>query len=104
MRQPCELILTAPPEADLAAFVRRLVEQRLCAAGHTGPITTSYRWRGEVRTVTEDKAVLHTCTDRIDDVTAAIEAWHPYELPYLAQQPLVTSDAYAQWVREQASP
>jgi periplasmic divalent cation tolerance protein len=104
VRQPCELILTAPETSDLDGLIRQLIERRLCAAGHRDTIATTYRWRGEIHAGVEIKAVLHTCTDRIAELETAITAWHPYEVPCIAHRDLHASTAYAQWIRDQTRP
>lgn len=72
----------------------------LPAAGHTDTISTTYRWRDELHTANEIRAVLHTCTDRLPELKDAITQWHPYEVAYIAHQPLNTTEAYGQWIRD----
>lgn len=103
MRQPCELILTVPSTSDVDGLIRQLVDGRLCAAVHRDIIATTYRWGGEVHHATEIKVVLHTCTDKLDDLETVITRWHPYEVPCLAHRTLYASVDYAQWIRDQTT-
>lgn len=101
MRQLCELILTVPPNSDLDGLIMQLIERRLCAAGHTDHISTTYRWQQRtVQNATEVKIVLHTCTDRAPELENFITQWHPYEVPCIAYRALDASEAYGQWVQD----
>lgn len=95
----CEVIITAPDAEWLAGFVRRLVEDRLCAAGHLFPMRTVYRWQGVLHDETETRAALHTRASLVPAIVERTDAEHPYEVPGIIAVPiLASSPAYLSWI------
>ena len=84
----CEVVITAPDGEWLAAFVRRLVDDQLCAAGHTAPIRSIYRWAGTVHDKNEARVALHTRTSLVPVIIDRTNAEHPYEVPCVVALPL----------------
>jgi periplasmic divalent cation tolerance protein len=84
----------------LEAIVQQLLEQRLIACGQVlGPISSSFRWEGEVQAAREWLALLKTAAPLAGRVSARIAELHPYEVPEI----LVTEvsdghEAYLRWV------
>jgi periplasmic divalent cation tolerance protein len=67
---------------DGTAIARALVEGRLAACVQVvGPIESTYRWDGEVRTSTEWLCVAKTTAGQVDAAVDAVGAAHPYDLP-----------------------
>ena len=98
----CEVVITAPDAEWLAAFVRRLVEDRLCAAGHLFPMQTLYRWEGVLHDETETRAALHTRTSLVSAIIARAEAEHPYEVPGIVALPILSSSpSYLAWIADE---
>ena len=78
----CEVVITAADADWLAAFTRRLVEDRLAACGHQiAAIRSIYRWDGAVQDEPEARVALHTRTDLVDAIVARVNAEHPYDVP-----------------------
>lgn len=95
----CEVIITAPDHEWLAAFVRRLVEDRLCAAGHLFPMRTIYRWQGALHDTTETRAALHTRASLVAAIVERTDAEHPYEVPGVVALPITAGgSAYLDWI------
>lgn len=95
----CEVVITAPDADWLAGFVRRLVEDRLCAAGHLYPMRTVYRWQGELHDEDETRAALHTRVSLTPTIIERTNSEHPYEIPGLIVLPIVTGGpAYLEWI------
>ena len=95
----CEVIITAPDPEWLAAFVRRLVEDRLCAAGHLFPMRTLYRWQGVLHNDTETRAALHTRASLVPAIIERTNVEHPYEVPGLIALPIQQGNpAYLDWI------
>lgn len=95
----CEVIITAPDAEWLAEFVRRLVEDRLCAAGHLFPMRTVYRWQGVLHDETETRAALHTRASLVPAIIERTDAEHPYEVPgVVAMHIQLGSPAYLSWI------
>lgn len=95
----CEVIITAPDAEWLAAFVRRLIEDRLCAAGHLFPMRTFYRWQGVLHDEQETRAALHTRASLVPMIIERSEAEHPYLVPGVVALPIGAGGlSYLQWI------
>jgi periplasmic divalent cation tolerance protein len=70
-----------------------------------GPITSVYRWQGEVRTDLEWRVELKTAADRVAALTEHLAAHHDYELPEIIATPITGgSAAYLDWVVRETRP
>ena len=71
-------VLVAVPSARLAADLsRRLLQQRLCACAQTlGPVTSRYRWQGEVEQAREWLLLLKTRTALLSRLEREIRRQH----------------------------
>lgn len=84
----------------LEAIVQQLLAQRLIACGQVlGPISSSFRWEGEVKAEREWLALLKTAAPLAGPARARIAELHPYEVPEI----LVTAvsdghEPYLRWV------
>jgi len=98
----CVLVVTQCPDAATAmALARALVEARLAAAVNVGsPVSSIFRWRGELREAEEHPLVIKTHRSRFRAVERLIAERHPYEVPALVCLPATVSAAYGAWVTE----
>jgi periplasmic divalent cation tolerance protein len=95
----CEVVITAPDGEWLAAFVRRLIEDRLAAAGHLFPMRTLYRWQGTLHDEPETRAAIHTRVSLVSAILNRVHAEHPYEVPGAVVLPIATGNpAYLTWI------
>lgn len=80
-----------------------LVEQRLAACAQiSGPITSTYWWKGKVEVAEEWVCTVKTTSDLYAEVEAAIKEFHPYETPEIIAVNVENSlPAYADWVRKE---
>lgn len=100
MTEVCEVIITAPDADWLAAFTRRLVEDRLCASGHhITQIRSIYRWRGQIYDVSEARVALHTRASLLKEIIERTNNEHPYEVPCVIALPVADGNPdYIGWV------
>ncbi|WP_017599152.1 divalent-cation tolerance protein CutA [Nocardiopsis lucentensis] len=82
---------------------RSLIEHRLAACAQvSGPITSFYRWEGEVQTDEEWMVVAKTSADRVDGLTAHVVEVHPYDVPEVVAVPVTRGNAsYLSWVGDE---
>jgi periplasmic divalent cation tolerance protein len=101
-----EVVVTGPSAEWVAAFTRRLVDDRLAACGHNlSPIRSIYRWRGEVYDETEARVALHTRMSLVPRITQRANDEHPYEVPcVIATAVTAGNPAYLQWVLDETAP
>lgn len=93
----------AVPDAETAARISMtLLELQLCACAQTvGPVTSRYRWRGNLEIASEYLLLVKTRRSRYAAVEAAVRALHPYDVPEILATPVLAAWApYAAWVAE----
>ncbi|MGW0820229.1 divalent-cation tolerance protein CutA [Streptomyces sp. NPDC002845] len=69
-----------------------------------GPITSVYRWEGEVQTDQEWRVLYKTTAERYAELEAHIKSVHDYDTPEIIATPVTHgSDAYLSWVTEETA-
>ncbi|MDY7084777.1 MAG: divalent-cation tolerance protein CutA [Actinomycetota bacterium] len=106
MTDVVEVVITAADPEWLAAFTRRLVDDRLVACGHQiAAIRSIYRWAGEVYDDPEARVALHTRADLVDSIVERANTEHPYDVPCVLALPVLAGNpAYLDWVRQETTP
>jgi periplasmic divalent cation tolerance protein len=67
-----------------------------------GPITSIYRWKGNIETAEEWQCVIKSRKDLYEEIETAIKAIHPYEVPEIIAVPIVAgSGDYLEWLRSE---
>ncbi len=101
-----QVVTTAQREEDARRIADLLVEKRLAACVQiVGPITSVYRWKGQVESAREWQCQIKTRQSLLDDLFDAIRAAHPYEVPEIVALPIVAgSRDYLTWLEEQTGP
>ncbi|MBU2663331.1 divalent-cation tolerance protein CutA [Actinoplanes bogorensis] len=100
-----EVVITASDPDWLAAFTRRLVDDRLAACGQQiAAIRSIYRWDGAVQDDPEARVALHTRADLVDRIVERANTEHPYDVPCVLALPIVAGNpAYLDWVRAETT-
>ncbi len=98
-----QVVTTTEQENDALDIARSLVQQRLAACVQVvGPVTSTYRWGGEVQTAREWLCQVKTRRELYEAVEAAILQLHPYDVPEIvATEILSASPAYLKWLDQQ---
>ncbi|WP_053208246.1 divalent-cation tolerance protein CutA [Jiangella muralis] len=95
---------TAGSEAVARELAAGVVVARLGACAQLVPITSVYRWDGEVRTEPEWRVEIKTTAARAEALTAHLLEVHPYDLPEIVVTPIVGgSEPYLTWVDAESS-
>lgn len=94
---------TCPDAASADVVASALVEERLAACVSRLPaVRSTYRWQGRVEQGEEVLLMIKSTSDRLDALTARVQALHPYELPELIAVEAVGGLApYLDWVVQQ---
>ena len=92
------VMTTVSDEAEAAALAAGLLEQRLAACVQQVPITSRYRWEGEVRADPEILLLVKAPGDRAGAVRAHLEAAHPYRVPEVLVVAAEASGPYLAWM------
>ena len=96
-----QVIVAVDTEENASRIAERLVDERLAACVQVGgPITSRYRWEGRVETETEFLLVVKTTERRLDELTEAVRAMHPYDVPEVTAVPITGgAEDYLDWIR-----
>lgn len=100
MTEYIQVLTTTSSKADAQAIADALVAQRLAACVQViGPITSTYRWQGQVETAEEWLCIAKSRGDLYAVVEQAIRAVHPYEEPEILAVPVTAGSAsYLRWL------
>lgn len=95
------VLTTLPADADAASLARTLVGERLAACVNVlPPMTSVYRWKGQVEQDREQQLVIKTTAGGVAALAARLRELHPYELPEFVVLDATAGAAYAAWLRE----
>ena len=95
---------TVPDESSAQRIADLVLNQQLAACVQSHPITSQYRWDGEVQRNQEIMLTMKTTTERYPALESAIASEHPYEVPEIVAVPIARgSQAYLDWVAAEAS-
>ncbi|HEY0639920.1 MAG TPA: divalent-cation tolerance protein CutA [Pseudonocardiaceae bacterium] len=95
------LVTTTVDDVEVALrLARGVVAARLGACAQVvGPVTSVYRWEGEVREDQEWQVQVKTTAERVAALTEHLLAAHPYDVPEVVATPITGgSAAYLGWV------
>jgi periplasmic divalent cation tolerance protein len=99
--QPFCQVTTALANAEAAQRVATsAVSARLAACAQvSGPVTSTYWWRGAVESATEWIVTFKTTVERYPALEKHLRDEHPYDVPEILCLPIVAgSPAYLDWV------
>jgi periplasmic divalent cation tolerance protein len=98
-----QLITTVGSRDEALRLVRATVDERVAACGQVlGPITSVYRWQGEVREDEEFLCLLKAPSERLERLVQFVRGRHPYDTPELtASTSEFVDERYLKWVREE---
>jgi periplasmic divalent cation tolerance protein len=96
----------AGSEEEAGRIAALLVERRLAACVQViGPITSRYRWQGEVEEAREWQCLAKTTRAAYERVEAAIRDVHSYDEPEIIATPIVAGSAgYLAWIDDDVEP
>jgi periplasmic divalent cation tolerance protein len=96
---------TVEQKEDAERIAALLLERRLVACAQiSAPITSIYRWQGQVTTATEFILSLKTTSQCVARVKEVLTREHPYQIPEIIGQEIVhVNDAYSAWVDKEVS-
>lgn len=97
-----QVLTTAGSEEEAQRLSSALVERRLAACVQVvGPVSSRYRWQGEIEEATEWQCVAKTEARLYPRVEAAIREVHSYDEPEILATPVVAGSAgYLKWVSD----
>jgi periplasmic divalent cation tolerance protein len=99
----CQVATTTGTREIAERIAVELVDLRLAACVQvSGPITSTYRWQGQIENAEEWLCTAKTTRANLAGIQAVLRRLHPYEVPELVATPIVDgSEAYLNWLVEQ---
>jgi periplasmic divalent cation tolerance protein len=94
------VLSTASSAAEAEVIARRLVEERLAACVNvvTG-VRSFYRWKGKIEDSPEWLLVIKSSRGRFEELRAALEKLHSYDVPEVIALPVVEGTKnYLHWM------
>jgi periplasmic divalent cation tolerance protein len=91
---------TCGTEAEAERLARLLIDRRLAACVSVAPrLRSFYRWKGEVESSEEWLLLIKSSRPLFEQLRAALEQAHSYEVPEVLALPVVDgSAAYLEWL------
>ena len=100
MKSYIQVMTTTETKEEAEKIAQYLVEQKLAACVQiTGPIASTYRWKGKIEKASEWHCLIKTREELYDKVETAIKKLHSYETPEIIAVPIVKgSKEYLNWL------
>jgi periplasmic divalent cation tolerance protein len=99
----CVQVSTTLPDEEAAHTIATcLIEERLAACAQvSGPVSSTYRWKGTVERAQEWYCHLKTTSTLSPALQERIRELHPYEIPEIIAMPIAEGDPeYLKWIAE----
>lgn len=103
MEKIVEVTTTVGSAEAAVQLANSIVTTRLAACVQiNGPITSIYRWQGDVCQATEWRCTMKTMASRTQQLVESLDNLHPYDVPEILVIAVEHSTAaYANWIAEQ---
>jgi periplasmic divalent cation tolerance protein len=100
MPEYIQVVTTVAHRDEAERIGRTLVEERLAACVQiSGPIASTYRWRGNIETAEEWQCAAKSRRDLFERIEQTIRRLHSYETPEIIATPISAgSEAYLAWL------
>jgi periplasmic divalent cation tolerance protein len=91
--------VTAKDTDEARRIATALVGEKLVACVNCWPITSLFRWAGDIEEDAEVAMICKTRTDLVPDVIKRVEELHSYEVPCITSWKIDSgSESYLSWV------
>jgi len=99
MENYVQVSTTVDREEDAEKIARVLIEQRLAGCVQISPITSIYRWQGNVETAREWRLCAKTREDLCEAADRVIASLSSYSVPEVIVTPIIAgSESYLAWL------
>lgn len=99
------IYVTASSKAEAEKIAQAVVSEKLAAcANFFDGVTSLFEWEGKLQREQEAVLVLKTPTDKVDALTARIQALHAYDCPCIVALPIENGNPdFLNWVKQTVS-
>ena len=100
-----QLITTLESREQALSLAREAVDSRTAACVQViGPITSVYRWHGDVEETEEFLCLLKVPSEGVERLTQFVRDRHPYDTPELtAVESTFVDERYLTWARSETA-
>jgi periplasmic divalent cation tolerance protein len=103
--QPGVVMVTVGSAAEAEQLAQILVVERLAACVAIAPITSTYRWQGEIQRDSEYQLTIKTDLRQFAALAARVRSLHSYDVPEVIGWPISHgAEDYLAWLRAQTEP
>lgn len=96
-----KIIYSTAPEKEAEEISRKLLEQKLIACSNIFPVSSIYKWEGEIKEEKEAGMILKTKGELADKVIKRIKELHSYDVPEILIINIEKgNDKYLKWISE----
>ncbi len=97
-----DIYITAQDLEEAKRIARAIVEEKLGACANIYPITSIYRWHGEIEEEGEYALLVKTKTAHVDKVASRVRELHSYETPCIVSFKIDAGDQpYLSWIDQE---
>jgi len=94
-----DIYVTARNLDEAKRIARTVIHEKLGACANIFPITSIYRWRGNIEEDDEYALLIKTKTALVDELTSRVRALHSYETPCIVSIKIDAGDqSYLSWI------
>ncbi len=99
------VLSTVPDNETAERIARTLVDERLVACANLlAPMTSIYRWKGNVERDTERQLVMKTAWTKVPALEKRLKELHSYDLPeFIVIDIDAGGEAYLKWIASEVS-
>lgn len=99
----CLVYITAPDSDEATRIGRDLVEAGLAACANVhAPITSIFKWEGEVQQEQEVALIVKTRMDLVEVLTERVSSLHSYETPCVVALPIAGGHTpFLEWITQE---
>ena len=84
---------------------RILVEERLAACANIFPITSIFRWKGNIEEASEFGIIVKTRTEKVKEIEKRVKEIHSYEVPCVVSFKIEEGSIdYLEWINDSVLP
>jgi len=95
------IYITAGDMAEARKIGRILVEERLAACANIFPITSIFRWKGNIDETSEFGIIVKTRTEKVKEIEKRVKELHSYEVPCVVSFKIDDgSSDYLEWIND----
>jgi periplasmic divalent cation tolerance protein len=93
--------ITNPSKEEARRIAKHLLDKKLIACGNIFPISSLYRWEGNIAEENEFVLIAKTSETNFEEVRREVEKIHPYTTPCIVKIPVYSNKKYFDWLKSE---